>query len=312
MQKEDIKGEVLVTDSLFIYQENIEKLKAHGLKVVRLNKEAASTEELVAALKGKLGYILGGVEKVTKEVLDGAKDLKAIAVPGIGYQFFVPAHGYAKEKGVLISNAPEAPTSSTAEWCVMAALAMNRGLFSIGRTGKLNFEVTRGLEDQRIGIVGMGRVGQSVVDKIVPFRTGEVLFYNRSKKTVKGCRQASIEDVFKNSDIIFVTVGDLAGPDFINSSHIGLMPRDSLIVNIAKPFIINNEDIFRYLKAGKIRMVSDYDLKGEFNNLPYTTWYCNNGTNGSITVSETKRASDMATESIINLLEKGEDKNRVV
>ena len=89
------------------------------------------------------------------------------------------------------------------------------------------------------------------------------------------------------------------------------MPRDSLIVNIARPFIINNEDIFRYLKAGKIRMVSDYDLKGEFNNLPYTTWYCN-GTNGSITVSETKRASDMATESIINLLEKGEDKNRVV
>jgi hypothetical protein len=74
-------------------------------------------------------------------------------------------------------------------------------------------------------------------------------------------------------------------------------------------FFIN---LFRYSKAGKIRMVSDYDLKGEFNNLPYTTWYCNNGTNGSITVSETKRASDMATESIINLLEKGEDKNRVV
>ena len=62
MQKEDIKGEVLVTDSLFIYQENIEKLKAHGLKVVRLNKEAASTEELAAALKGKLGYIHGGNE----------------------------------------------------------------------------------------------------------------------------------------------------------------------------------------------------------------------------------------------------------
>ena len=65
-----MNGKILVTDSLFLFDEHEKRLKDAGYEVVRLDKAAASEEELVEAIKGKDGYIIGGVEKVTKKVID--------------------------------------------------------------------------------------------------------------------------------------------------------------------------------------------------------------------------------------------------
>jgi hypothetical protein len=51
---------ILVTDSLFIETEHVARLEAAGFTVERLEKPQATEDELVAAIKGKIGYILGG------------------------------------------------------------------------------------------------------------------------------------------------------------------------------------------------------------------------------------------------------------
>lgn len=87
-----MKGKILITDNLFIFSEHEEQLKNTGYEIERLNKPQATEEELTEAIKGKVGYILGGIEKVTDKVIDAAEQLKVIVFTGSDWRQFIPAH----------------------------------------------------------------------------------------------------------------------------------------------------------------------------------------------------------------------------
>src|SRR5882757_6273946 len=124
-----MKEKILITDSLFIFPEHEKLLNDAGYEIERLDKLSATEDELVEAIKDKVGYILGGIEKVTEKVIDAGDKLKAIIFTGIGYKDFIPAWEHATEKGIAIANTPNAPTHAVSEWAITMALAMNRGIF---------------------------------------------------------------------------------------------------------------------------------------------------------------------------------------
>src|ERR1700722_10472045 len=117
---------ILVTDSLFIFDTHVKQLEAAGFGVERLDKPSASEGELIAALNGKHGYILGGIEQVTKPVIDGAKDLEAIAFTGSGYTEFIPAHEEATRRGIAISAAIGGNALDVAEFTIGLLFEMVR------------------------------------------------------------------------------------------------------------------------------------------------------------------------------------------
>jgi len=119
---------ILITDSLFIFPEHEQQLKDAGYEVVRLDKPEATEEELCDAVRGKAGYILGGIEKVTDKVIDATDQLEAIVFTGIGFKSMIPGWKRAAEKGISIGNTPDSPTQAVAEWSIAAALLMNRGV----------------------------------------------------------------------------------------------------------------------------------------------------------------------------------------
>src|SRR4051812_12441903 len=94
---------ILITDSLFIGSEEEARLKEAGHTFERLDKPCATEDELVEAIKGKTGYILGGIESVTERVIESADELKAIAFTGSGYREFIPGWELATKRGVAIS-----------------------------------------------------------------------------------------------------------------------------------------------------------------------------------------------------------------
>lgn len=63
-----MKGTILVTDTLFILDEHIRRLEAAGYEIERLPKPHASEQELMSAIKGKVGYVLGGIEQITAKL----------------------------------------------------------------------------------------------------------------------------------------------------------------------------------------------------------------------------------------------------
>ncbi len=75
-----MKGKILITDSLFIFKQHEELIKGAGYDIERLDAPEATEEQLVEAIKGKVGYILGGIEKVTEKVVEAADELKVISL----------------------------------------------------------------------------------------------------------------------------------------------------------------------------------------------------------------------------------------
>ncbi len=303
---------ILITDSLFISSEHENILREAGFDVERLDKPEATEAELIEAIKGKDGYILGGIEKLTDKIIDSADNLKAIVFTGIGYKDFIPNHEYVTSKGIAIANTPDAPTHAVAEWAVTMALAMNRNIFDLGRVGEKKFMTSKGIENQHIGIVGLGRIGKEISKMLQPFRPASVSYFSKHKHDDSQLEYKELNTLLNDSDIVFLCVSKDAGKNFFGKEQLAQMKDGSLLITFMAEDIVDKDALLVELKTGRIRAISDNPIHNEESkNLPVGTWYCFNASNAFNTETEIKLCSDMATDSIINLLKTGDDKNKV-
>ncbi|MHB1865390.1 MAG: NAD(P)-dependent oxidoreductase [Candidatus Saccharimonadales bacterium] len=302
---------VLITDSLFFFQEHEKQLKDAGFDFERLDKPDASEEELIRAVKGKVGYLFGGIEHVTEKVIDAADELKVIAFTGIDFKGMIPSWEYATQKGIAITNIPEGPTNEVSEWAITAALMMNRHFLELGRVGKdIKFAVTKGLEGQKVGIVGLGHIGTRITEMIKTFRPKSISYYSlhrhEDKETEMAISYLELSELLNSSDVVFLCV-DGSAKDMFGIEQFNKMKQDSLLVNITHPGVINEVALLDALTSQRIRAVSDHPMEDErFNGLPLDRWYCMN-TSNTITEAGAKLMSDKATTSLINVLTKDED-----
>jgi len=307
-----MNGKILVTDTLFIFDEHIKKMEDAGYEIVRFEKPDMNEDELSEAIKGKVGYILGGIECVTDKVFENADQLKALIFTGTGYIGHVPGWQKAKEKGIKIATTPFANVYEVAEWALAATLAMQRDLFDLGPDGKTAFYTVDSIPDLDIGVFGFGHIGEKYSDFMSALSPKSISYWNRSDKNNQYTLKSK-EDLFKDSDIIFVPISEEVENDFINKDLISLMKPNALIVSICRDGIINEVDLAEALNAGKIRAVFDkvgnHDL---FKGLSNRVWYASTAAEAYNSRGYLKRSSDMAVESLLNLLSTGEDQYRVV
>lgn len=305
-----MSGKILVTDSLFIFDEHVKKLKAAGYEVERLDKPDASEEELCEAIKGKVGYILGGIEKVTDKVIESADKLKVIAVTATAYDGFVPAINLATKKGIAVANTPHANASSVAEWAFASGIAMNRNLFALGRTGDKEFQTTRSLSELSVGIVGMGHVGSRLADLFSGAGARKIAYWSANSKSSKYIR-LELDELLEKSDIICVCVSSAAGNGWLGSEKLKLVKTGALISCLTDT-VLNEEDLLEELGSGRLRAYLDWTPKPiGYKELPLDIFYCSNESTAFNTYAANKLASDWATDSIINLLATGKDQHRV-
>jgi D-3-phosphoglycerate dehydrogenase len=303
---------ILVTDTLFIHDKHTKELKTQGYEVERLEKTTASEDELKTALQGKVGYILGGLEKVTEEVLKSTDELKVISFTGTGWKGYIPGWEYATEKGIAISNAPSANAAEVAEWATAVMMAMQRDLFELGPKGDKSFVTVKSLMQLEVGIVGLGNIGREFAERAKGLKAKKVSYWSRQKKTDDFDYYENVDDLLRSADVIFLALGDDAGQDFISAERIGLIKKDALIVSILHKGIFNEDALYQRVSSTEIRAAFDIVADIErFRPLPSRNWYASNGVSGYNAESTFQKASDMATQSIINLLETGEDQYRV-
>lgn len=307
-----MNGKILVTDTLFIFDEHVKKLESAGYEVVRVQKPDMNEDELSDAISDKVGYILGGIEYVTDKVIDNADKLKAIIFTGTGYVGHVPGWQKAKEKGIKIATTPFANVYEVAEWALAATLAMQRDLFDLGPDGHTKFHTINSLPDLDIGVFGFGHIGSKYAEFMKALGAKSISYWNRTDKENEYSLKSK-EQLFKDSDIIFVCIGEEADKNLINKDLLNLMKPDALLVSISIEGIINEEDLSEALKAGKIRAafdkVGNHDL---FMGLSNRVWYGSTVSEAYNSYGFLKKSSDMAVESLLNLLSTGEDQYRVV
>lgn len=306
---------ILVTDKLFIFDEHIRKLQEAGLSVERLDRSEATEEELCEAIKGKVGYILGGTERITAAVVAAADELRAIALTVTAWEDFVPGYPEATEKGILISNTPGANAYSVAEYTVMLMLMMLRRPLELGSTGTSKFITTGSIVDARVGIIGMGTIGELVARMLVGLGATDVVYWSRQAKPQLqeelGIRFMPLEELVATADIISTHVPTSAG-ELLNERLIATTKKGVVLINTGSEATYNHDGLYDLLIDQKARAAFDFPIdEPRFEKLTADVWFYSNASTAWNTHEAAQLASDMATQSMINLLTTGQDDYRV-
>lgn len=310
-----MKGTILITDSLFIFAEHEKMIRDAGYEIERLDNPTATEDQLIEHLSGKVGYILGGVEKVTDKVINAAKELKVIIFTGADWLNFIPGHALATERGIAIVNTPGANACAVAEYTITLLLAMTRNIFELGRTGTKKFETTRSLNQLTVGIVGMGTIGSRVARILHTLGAKEIVYYSRQRKLdvekETGARFVTLDDLLAQSDIVTLHASKEAGAGFIGAGQLSKMKDSALLVNCGFTGGVDADALYKELHAGRIRAAQDDPVDERFKTLPLSVWFSSNAHTAYNTHEANKTASDMAVKSLLNVLSMGTDENKV-
>ncbi|HEV8188209.1 MAG TPA: NAD(P)-dependent oxidoreductase, partial [Pyrinomonadaceae bacterium] len=159
-----VTGRILVADE--VSEEGLEPLHSAGFVVEK--KTGLSAAELVDELANRDGLIVRSETKVTRDVLDGASSLRVIGRAGVGVDNIdVPA---ATARGIIVMNAPDGNTITTAEHTIALLVALARNVpqanssVKAARWERKRF-VGAELSGKTLGIVGLGRIGRAVAQR---------------------------------------------------------------------------------------------------------------------------------------------------
>lgn len=292
---------LLITDSFFIFESHVKLLQSAGFQVIRLDIPNAAEAELIAALQGVAVYILGGTEQVTDNVIAAADALEAIIFPGVDYDKYIPNAAAARQKGIKLLNAPGANAIAVAEYAVAVALAMQRDLFGISRTGTKRFLTTKSVQGSVVGVLGAGNVAQAIIAGIKPFQPSEIVYFNRSPKSIDA-RQVELDELLANADIIFVTLPMKAGL-ILGAAQIAQLKTGCLLVNTSPMNLIDFAALLPRLQRNELRCAVDWPAPSPaFETLPLDVWFHAQSHSAYNTTEAIRRVSDSVTATAIGLL----------
>jgi D-3-phosphoglycerate dehydrogenase len=246
---------VLVSDP--ITAAGIELLKEAGLEVEV--KTDHTKEELLAKIKNYDALIVRSQTKVTADIIEAAANLKVIGRAGVGVDNVdIPA---ATKKGIIVLNAPDGNTISTAELSVAMLLALARHIpqaHSSLKSGAWDRKKYTGVEvnGKTLGIVGMGRIGTEVakraqalglnINAFDPFLTQE-------RAEVLGAKLVNLETIITESDFITVhTPLTAETKGLFGAAEFARMKKGVRLVNCARGGIYDETALVAALKSGQV------------------------------------------------------------
>lgn len=201
--------------------------------------------------------LIAGTEKISEDVFKNATNLKLISRVGIGLDGI--DFELCKKYGVRVAYTPDAPTMAVAELCVGLMLDLARKISQTDKAiknGIWNRHMGMLLYGKTVGIIGIGRIGKSLVHLLssfnVKFKAYDVapdLAFGRLYKV----DFVTKEEVLSQSDIISINLPLKSDTkDFITIKEFGLMKKESFLINTARGGIVNEHDLYLALKDGII------------------------------------------------------------
>jgi len=219
--------------------------------------------KILELAQGAVAIIPCHTEKMDAELIQKLPEsVKALCCFSVGYDHI--NINAAKAKGIQVTNTPNVLNDATAEIAMLLLLGAARREFE-GETQirtdswadwGATFQLGKQVSGSKLGILGMGRVGQILARRARGFDM-EIHYYNRSRLAPElemgAIYHDSIESLLPQSD--FLSIHCPATPDthhIINKETIALLPDHAVLVNTARGAVINDDDLIDALKTGKL------------------------------------------------------------
>src|SRR6266436_1503803 len=167
-------------------------------------------EALRQALADNEGLVVRSETKVTAELMDAAKKLRVIGRAGVGVDNIDVAAATAR--GIVVMNAPDGNTITTAEHTIALLVALARSVAQANQSlkeGNWKRKQFIGVELQgkTLGIIGLGRIGRAVAGRARAFGmkiVGHDPFIAPDQARDLEIESASLDEVFARADFLTV------------------------------------------------------------------------------------------------------------
>ncbi len=214
--------------------------------------EAARDDCVALAFKG--GEPLGGA------AMDLLPNLRLIANFGVGYDAISIAD--ADARGIKVTNTPDVLNDDVADLAVAMLISRQREMAPAERwlrdgnwSAEGAYPLARKMSGRKVGILGMGRIGREIADRLAAFKC-QIHYQSRSRKDTPAGWTYHADPVALATavdDLVVSVVGGAETQGFVSAEVIAAMGADGVIVNISRGSVIDEEALIAALQNGQIR-----------------------------------------------------------
>jgi lactate dehydrogenase-like 2-hydroxyacid dehydrogenase len=225
--------------------------------------EAVEARLLIALAEGAAAVLPCHTEHLTAELIAQLpQSVRAICNYSVGVDHVDLAA--AKARGIIVTNTPDVLSDATAEIAILLMLGAARRASEGERLVRSatwkdwspSFMVGRQVTGKRLGVVGMGRVGQVVARRARGFEM-EIHYHNRRRLDAAAEAGAvyheSLDSLLGVSDVLSLNCPSTPeSKGLMNAERIAKLPDGAIVINTARGALVNDEDLIAALASGKL------------------------------------------------------------
>ena len=313
---------ILITRKLI---KESEEYASHLFRVkFNVDDKLLSKEEIITQSNDCDGIISTFTEDLDNKIISRlSKNIKIISNFGVGFSNI--DINAAKQKNIIVTNTPDVLTEATAEIAMFIILgAARRATEGIKYAREKNwkwssdFLIGKELNQAKLGILGMGRIGRAVARRARSFGM-KIHYCNRVRLSPdlenESIYHDNIKSLFSVSDFLSINCSSTKETKhIINKKTLNYFPDGAVIANSARGELIDDDAMIEALKNGKIFSLGLDVYNGEPNIHPEYLTLSNVFVLphlGSATNITRKAMSDLTINNLKEFFENGNCKNTV-
>ncbi|OIN85397.1 MAG: hypothetical protein AUJ12_09445 [Alphaproteobacteria bacterium CG1_02_46_17] len=185
---------------------------------------------------------------VTRKIIESLPNLEIIAQYGAGVNNIDVE--VAKERTIAVTSTPDTPMNDTADIALALILASLRRIVEadmfvrIGKWSTGAFPLATSLTGKRVGIIGMGRIGQAIARRCRAFEMEISYFGPRKKEDLEYRYFDNLEKMAKEVDILVCScVGGEETHHIVNLPVLKALGANGILVNVARGTVVDLESL---------------------------------------------------------------------
>lgn len=231
------------------------QLRAHYTLHDRLHEtDPVAFEKIAPHVRGIAGH---GESKVPAELLAKLPALEIISVFGVGYDGVDVAA--AKARNVMVTHTPNVLNDDVADLAMGLMLAAARQLPAADRFVKAGqwpqgpMPLARKVSGARLGIVGIGRIGQAIAQRAAAFNMSIAYTARSPRAELPYAYFPNPTELAKVSDyLVVITPGGAGTRKLINAEVLQALGQKGILVNVARGSVIDEAALIEALEKGVI------------------------------------------------------------
>jgi lactate dehydrogenase-like 2-hydroxyacid dehydrogenase len=231
---------------------------AESLYEVHHYGAATDKSALLQSIAAKCQVLLTtGGRGAEKAILEQLPNLRLVACFGVGVDAIDLE--FCKSKGIAVSNTPDVLTEDVADMAVGLLLAAVRQLpqgdrfVREGHWLKGGMPLTQTMQRRRVGIVGMGRIGQAIAKRLVPFNCEIAYMGPRKKVDLPYTHFLTTEALGEWADVIVAACpGGKATEKVVSRAALKALGKEGIFVNIARGSVVDQVALVEFLLDGQL------------------------------------------------------------